>query len=368
MRRILPLLAAAFMLPGCASDRPAGDLTAQSVVPYFADRSARLPGGTERTLGRIPLPHVRGTDGPTAIGTADGRVVYPTFDEKVRLDPLRTARSQGITERTVLGRGSVRISGPDGDRPLADGAFAPAVSLTGRVAVGLLDDPDERYGQRYNAAIAVLEPHSTSPTRWTPSGGVRTPVAWLGDSLLYALPGEVGLPELRITTGPGTDRRLAERGALVAAAPDGRRVLVAVEEPGGGERLTLEVLSIADGQPLARSVPGLRWTGLGSWSAGGIVVVGAPRPGTLTALELDTDLRERRRTDFAVPSQLASPPAEVAVAPDHRAFGVVTFVAGTREPDVSWVMLGCSLDTGLCHRDDLRPGLRNLGFVSNPSV
>lgn len=370
MRRLLPvLLAAALAVPACAGravDRDDRDVTVSSVVPYFAGRTAVLSGGTARTLDHVPRPRLRGTSGPVAVGTAGGGVVYSTFHEKVRLDPLRTAGEQGVRAGDVLGHPSVRAFGSSGDRVLADGAFAPAVSATGRVAVGLLDDPVQRFGREYDAAVAVLE-HGV-PTRWTGSGGLRTPVAWVGDALLYAVPTQARLPELWVATGPGEGRRLVPAGSFVAAAPDRQRVLVAVPEPERGGRLTFAVLSLADGRVLARFATELWWVGLGSWTARRIVAVGAPEPGTLTALALDGDLRLHHEVDFAVPAELAAPPNEVSVATEQNSFGVATFVAGTTTPTPSWVLLSCSLADAACRRADLRQGTEYAGFVSNPST
>jgi hypothetical protein len=369
MCRILPvLLAAALAVPACAGRAADGDdrdVTVSSVVPYFAGRTAVFSGGTARTLDQVPRPRLRGISGPVAVGTAGG-IVYSTFHEKIRLDPLRTAEEQGVRAGTVLGHPSVRVSGESGDRVLADGAFAPAVSATGRVAVGLLDDPVQRFGREYDAAVAVLD--NGAPTRWTDSGGLRTPVAWVGDALLYAVPTQARLPELWTATGPGDSRQLVPAGSFVAASPDRQRVLVAVPEPERDGRLTFTVLSLADGRVLARFATELWWVGLGSWTARQIVAVGAPEPGTLTALALDGDLRLHREVDFDVPAELAAPPNEVSVAPEQKSFGVATFVAGTTTPNPSWVLLSCSLADEACRRADLRQGTEYAGFVSNPST
>lgn len=359
MRRLLPVvLAAALAVPACAGR--AADPPIPSTVPYFAGRTATFPGGTARELARTPLPRLRGADGPAAVPSR-GSVVYETFDEKVEVDPERTAQEQGIKDGTVLGRLSVRTAGKT-DRLLVDGAFAPAVSVTGRVAVGLLDDPDQRFGDHYDAAIAVLEPGSTTPVRWTDADRLRTPVAWVGDALLYAVPVEVGPPELWLATGPGAGRKLVSAGSFVAAAPD--RVLVAVPDKDG--RRALEIRSTQDGRLLARHETELHWVGLGSWTAQGIAVVGAPEPGVLTALDLTEDLQPRDEVDLRVPAELAAPPNEVAVARDHKSFGVATFVAGA--PELSWVLLSCSLADRACRRANLSEGTEYAGFVNNPST
>jgi hypothetical protein len=359
MRRLLPVLVvAALAIPACAARE---DLP-RATVPYFAGHTATFPDGVARTLAQVPLPRLRGADGPAAVNLADGRIVYETFDEKVAVDPQRTAEEQGIRDDTVLGRQSVRSFGKGGDRLLVDGAFAPAVSATGRVAVGLLDDPDQRFGDHYDAAIAVLEPGATKPVRWTASGRLRTPVAWLGDTLLYAVPAEVGLPSLWLATGPGAGRQLVAAGAFVAAAAG--RVLIAVPDRDG--RRALEVRSTADGRLIARQETELRWVGFGSWTAQGIVAVGAPEPGVMTALDLGEDLQLRKKVDIRVPAELAAPPNEVAVARDHKSFGVATFVAET--PELSWVLLDCSLAGRECRRADLSQGTEYAGFVSNPST
>lgn len=368
MRRMFPvLLAAALAVCACAdraADR-ADEATAPGVVPYFADRAATFPDGATHVLDRVPRPRLRGAAGPLAVSAGE-EIVYSTFDEKVRLDPRRSAEEQGVRDGAVLGHPSVRAAGGSGDRVLAKGAYAPAVSATGRVAVGLLDDPVQRFGRRYDAAIAVLE--NGSPVRWTESDGLRTPLAWVGDALLYAVPVEVGPPQLWVATGPGAGRRLLSAGYFVAAAPDRERVLVAVAEERRHDLLTLLVMSTRDGQVLARLETRLWWAGLGSWTPDRIVVVGAPEPGVLTALELDDDLRPRDTTDFAVPAELAAPPNEIAVAPDQRSFGVATFVAGTAAPDQSWALLGCTLADAACERTDLRRGTEYAGLVSNPST
>lgn len=346
------------MLVACSSD----PIEVHGVAPYFVDRSTSL-----HALERVPLPRLSGTDGPAAIKAPDGRIVYVTYDEKTELDPLRSDASQGVVDGTVLGRSSVRVAGPAGDELLVDGAFAPAVSAGGRIAVGLLDDPDHRHLRPHLASIAVVEPGSSTPIRWTPSGELFTPVAWVGESLIYAVPAGLGMPHLRIMTGPGRDRLLAERAALVAVSPDRERVLLSVAT-GGGDQRTFEVHSTATGQRLAQFTSGLRWAGLGSWSADGIVVVGAPQPGHLAALELDEQLRLRRTVAFPIAAELASPPSEVAVLPGLREFSVSTFVVGSRAPEVTWVILTCSLDSGHCSRQDLHHGVQNVGFIADLSA
>lgn len=369
MRRIfLVLLAAAFAVPACAGREPDRDTTVHSVVPYFAGRTAMFPDGAAHTLGQVPKPRLRGTEGPVAVGSADGPIVYSSFDEKRRLDPLRTAEEQGVRDGTVLGRLSVREFGKSGDRVLVDGAFAPAVSPTGRVAVGLLDDPHHRFGRPGDAAIAVLAPGSRTATRWTDSGGLRTPLAWIGDALVYAVPVQARWPELWVTTGPGASRRLTPAGIFVAASPTRDRVLVATPDPERDGRFTLTVLSTKEEGVLARGATELLWVGAGSWTAQGIVAVGAPEPGALTALELTGELQLRRRVDFDVPDELASPPNEILVAPHQRSFGVATFVAETEAPNLVWVLLSCSLVNQVCRRADLRTGTEYAGFVSDPST
>jgi hypothetical protein len=362
MNRMIPvILAAALAIPACAgreADHEPG------VVPYFAGHTAMFPDGAAYPLGQVPRPRLRGADGPVAVRAGDG-IVYSTFDEKVRLDPQKTAAEQGVRDGTVLGRSSVRVAGSSGDRVLADGAFAPVVSATGRVAVGLLDEPDQRFGDRYDAAIAVLD--KGTPTRWTESAGLRTPVAWVGDALLYAVPVEVGLPQLWVASGPGVSRQLVPAGTFVAASPDRQRVLVAVPAPERKGRLTFVVLSILDGRELARFPTELWWAGLGSWTARGITAVGAPEPGTLTALELTPELQPRRAVDFAVPAELAAPPNEVSVSRDQKSFGVATFVAGTAAPNLSWVLLDCTLAERECERTDLGQKAEYAGFVSDPA-
>jgi hypothetical protein len=355
---LVPVVLAA-ALAACACAGRGADPPLSSAVPYFAGRTATFPGGAARELARPPWSRLRGADGPAAVARRE-TVVYETFVEKVRFDPQRTAREQGIRDGTVLGRLSVRAADQRGDRLLVDGAFAPAVSAAGRVAVGLLDDPDQRFGAHYDAAIAVLEPGSTRPVRWTDADRLRTPVAWVGDALLYAVPVEVGPPELWVTTGPGAGQRVVPAGSFVAAAPG--RVLVAVPD---GDKRALEIRSIPDGRLLARQETELHWVGLGSWTTQGIAVVGAPEPGVLTALDLGPDLRPRGKVDLRVPAELAAPPNEVAVAGDHKSFGVATFVAGA--PELSWVLLSCTLATGTCQRHDLDPGTEHAGFVNNPS-
>ena len=356
------LLAAALAVSACAGREADRDRLAPGVVPYFAGRTAVFPDSTERTLAATPRTRLRGADGPAAVGTPDG-IVYETFAEKVRVDPQRTAAEQGVRDGTVLGRLSVRVFDEARDHVLVDGAFAPAVSADGRVAVGLLDDPDQRFGHRYDAAIAVLAPGSAKPARWTESDRLRTPVAWVGDTLLYAVPVEIGPPELWLTTGPGTSRRLADAGTFVAASPDRERVLIGVRDR---DRIALETRSIRDGRVLSRTATELRWVGHGSWTAAGILAVGAPETGALTALDLGADLQPRGKVDIPVPAELAAPPNEVSVAGDHRSFGVATFVA--EAPELSWVMLSCSLADRACRRTDLRQGTEYAGFVSNPSA
>jgi hypothetical protein len=172
-----------------------------------------------------------------------------------------------------------------------------------------------------------------------------------------------------MATGPGTGRQLVPSGSFVAASPDRERVLVAVPDP---ERLTFEVRSTRDGRLLSRLPTRLWWVGLGSWTAQGILAVGAPEPGVLTALDLDDDLDGglglRKKVDIGVPAELAAPPNEVSVTPDHRSFGVATFVAGTEASNPPWVLLSCSLADRACQRSDLRQGTEYAGFVSNPSI
>ena len=340
-----------------------------SPVPYFVDDVAWRSREAPTALAEAPMAWLRGVDGPVALGLPDGRVVYSAYAEEVAVDPMRTEREQGIGEGTVLGRPSVRVSDADGDRLLVDGAIAPAVSPSGRVAVGVLDDPDYRHERPLDAAVAVVEPGAGTPVRWTGSGGLRSPLAWVGDALLYAVPQAPRLPELRAATGPGRDVRVAAAATFVAASPDGRLVLVAAETPGGGERLTFEIRSVVDGSVAARVPSDLRWVGPGRWGTDGrITVAGAPSPGALVAVEFGEDLRTRRTVEFAVPDSLASPPMEVAFTADGREFAVSTFDTGTRFPNTRWTIMRCVIDTAACARNDLPAGVVTVGFLGNPSV
>jgi len=364
MRRLLPLLTVLGAV-ACSSNVSTMDATApvDGSLTYFTDRTVHGPGARE--LAQVPLPGLRGADGPAAAGTADGRVIYATYTERVEVDPMRTEAEQGIEPGTVLGRMSVRLAGPAGDHELVAGGFAPAVAQDGRIAVGLLDDPDDRFGADRSAAIAVLAPGSTEPRRWTASDGLLTPVAWAGTALLYAVPSGSGqLAAVRVTTGPGSDRPFADSGVVVTVSPTGDRVLLAVPVPGGGERLSLQLRDLS-GATLSTLDSGLRWVGAGRWTPAGITVVGAPAPGKLAALELDPldGLRQRARHDLDYPADLATPPSEIAITTDGTSFGAATFVAGTRAPNTAWVVLGCSLTAHRCTRGDLPAGVHNTGFV-----
>ena len=158
------------------------------------------------------------------------------------------------------------------DTVLAEGAYSPAWRRDGAIAYFQASRPAlprVELIRGYRGHVVVRKRLDAGPMRWTRAPGRYVVAGWARERLLaYRI--TTGWPELLVLDGPHRVRVLARGGALVAIAPDGRRVFVSTY---GAEPPLVRVLDVASGRELARRrVPGVRWiVEAGSWRNGRVV-------------------------------------------------------------------------------------------------
>jgi thiamine biosynthesis lipoprotein len=216
----------------------------------FSPGSRRIPPTAEQVRARLPLWNWRNLVVDVASSTAVLRepgmaVGLGGIAKGYALDALgESIRASGYTDFIVFGGGQILVSGKRGTRPWRVGIQHPRdpgryfayVEVEGPASVATSGDYEHAWEHEGVVYHHILDPRTGFPSRRSASVTVISPTALWADAVdtavfimgpargiaaLASAPGGpheaiVVDPELRLSTTPGTERRLVMRAALDA--------------------------------------------------------------------------------------------------------------------------------------------------------
>jgi hypothetical protein len=192
--------------------------------------------------GQEVIAAITGSLTPVAVASQDGETtVYSSWEQLSHPSP--GALGQGLKVGQAVGVPSVRIHKASGSDALVErGAYAPALSLDGRLAFVRGDTDTVRQNVDYTGKIVVGSADGSSFESWTDGSARYFPYAWAGSTLIAykALP-DSEAADVYAFSGHDSSRLLAPEAFVIAISPDGSRLLVTV-----GRRM-VEIVRVADG-------------------------------------------------------------------------------------------------------------------------
>jgi hypothetical protein len=251
------IVAAALAVAACGEDAGTGPGEPTQASPpglYMVGKSLHgLPGRGRVDLAAAPVVPLAGWLTPAAVPSAGLRyVAYNTWHELRPDDPALSWDDQGIEPGDPLATPSLRLydSQTGVDTLLEEGAFSLAWRVDGALAYFKGMERDYRAGVPYVGDIVVRPSLAAVPEVWTRERGRYLVVAWAGRRLVAYREREGEALDLLVLDGPGEVRVVAENSALVAIAPDGRKLFV--EQGPAQGRPTVRIVDVGDGRETAR--------------------------------------------------------------------------------------------------------------------
>jgi hypothetical protein len=255
--RMASILAAAVAVAACGEDAGTGPGQPTPASPpglYTVGKSLHgVPGRGRVDLAAAPVVPLAGWLTPAAVPSADLRyLAYNSWRELRPDDPALSWDDQGIEPGDPLATPSLRLydSKTGEDTLLEEGALSLAWRADGALAYFKGTERDYRAGVPYAGDIVVRPSLAAVPEVWTQERGRYLVVGWAGRRLVAYREQEGEALDLLVLDGPGEVRVVAENSALVAIAPDGRKLFV--EQGPAQGRPTVRILDVADGRETAR--------------------------------------------------------------------------------------------------------------------
>lgn len=314
-------------------------------------------------------------------GEVSARTVVGDRLGSVRLAaPVSTTLIANLAPAAVLDRASGRIAYNAwlGDRPvvrvrrggrdavLAEGAYSPAWRHDGAIAYFRALRPELATLEsirRYRGHVVVRERLDAAEIRWTRDPARYVVAGWAGERLLAYRIGS-GWPELLVLDAPGRVRVLARDAALVAIAPDARRVFVSTY---GAEPPVVRVVDVASGREVARRmIPAVRWiVEAGSWrgdrvaasASTGVAIFRVDQKGIV----LEQQLRLAR---LGFPTGVFEPQLDAA---GERVTAWGGLESRPRQALAGVVVVECELDARRCVHGPELSGAAGVRLVYDPS-
>jgi hypothetical protein len=351
-----------------ARSAPRSSIVGADLVPGKGGGAKVRLGGGEEVIAALT-----GSLVPVAVAADDESVVaYSSWHQLAQL--AVDTPGQGLKDGDPVGRPSIRVydASSDKDKLVANGAYAPALSVDGRLAFVKGDDAIVRQNREYTGKVMVGSARGGTFSSWTRDSARYFPYAWAGDSLLVyrARPQSEGT-DLYVFTGPDESRLLAPNAFAIALSPDGARVLVTVD------RQVVEVVRIADGaieSSFTLDGPGV--AGYDSASTPHALMYAGSWSGDRIVANSDVGLvvlnaKDGLRIESVFKTPFAHGVTEPTFVDDSTVVGWANLepvaVSKTDEPAYTHALVSCDLATASCAQSASQPARSWTRWVTNPS-
>jgi hypothetical protein len=238
------VLAAALALAACSDDGADAERAASSVrvgvvtvapmgevgVSWVSENRLHVGGRAPQRLAARVNATLIGTLAPIAVRAPSGAALA-----------YNSWRGRRPTLR-------IRDGQTGADSVLEEGAHSAAWANDSRLAYFKALKSDVGDLRRYRGHVVVRSSRRAAPQAWTLRAGRYVVAAWAGDNILFYRLGR-SFPDLLVLDAPRRERLLAERSALVAVSPDGKRAFVSRY---GASPPIVRVVELASGEEVAR--------------------------------------------------------------------------------------------------------------------